>query len=191
MSEEKDDSEVKIEEQIRAHKEQGKVIWFFGRPCSGKTTLADRLAKDFDSLGISYQRLDGDIVRKKFTRDLGFSIEDRFENIRRMGYLAEALTEQGINVIASFVTPLRAYRLFLEKILRNRLILIECKASLDECIRRDVKGMYEKALLGEIKQFTGLTSPYEEGVGFNVLTEKFSEVECMDWIEEYLQEVEF
>jgi adenylylsulfate kinase len=141
----------------------GKVIWFFGRPCSGKSTLAKDLVETFKKRGMKVHWLDGDVVRKKFTKDLGFSIEDRFENIRRMGYLAQSLSMHEINVIASFVTPLRAYRLFLEKIIGRRLLFIECDCSLVECMKRDVKGMYEEALFGRIKDFTGLTSPYEGG----------------------------
>ena len=146
----------------------GKVIWFFGRPCSGKTTLADEIVSTFNVRGMRTHRLDGDIVRKKFTKDLGFSIDDRFENIRRMGYLAEALSKHGINVIASFVTPLRAYRFFLEEIFGRDIIFIECHAKIEECMKRDVKGMYKEALFGRIKGFTGLTSPYEEGDTENI-----------------------
>lgn len=169
----------------------GKIIWFFGRPCAGKTTLADKLYDSLDIKGMKCHRLDGDVVRKKFTKDLGFSIEDRFENIRRMGYLADALSQHGINVIASFVTPLRAYRLFLERILGDRLLFIECDSTLEVCMERDVKGMYEEALFGRIKGFTGLTSPYEDSLceenTFIIDTDVYNEEDSIKRIKGFLK----
>ena len=171
---------------------RGKVIWFFGLPSSGKTTLADELVKTFNVRDMRVHRLDGDELRKKFTKDLGFSVKDRFENIRRAGYLAEALAKHGINVIASFVTPLRAYRLFLERILGRDIIFIECHCSIEVCMRRDVKGLYEDALFGRIDDFTGLTSPYEEGDmdlrHYRVSTQHLTVLGCIREIKVYLQQ---
>ena len=173
---------------------RGKIIWFFGRPCSGKTTLADKLINTINARGMKWHRLDGDDVRKKFTRDLGFSVEDRFENIRRMGYLAQILSSHGINVVASFVTPLRAYRIFLELLLGRDLIFIECWATTEGCISRDVKGMYKKALTGEISNFTGLTSPYQDGDEDNrylrLYTERFNIDGCIGQIKTFLKSCE-
>ena len=135
------------------------VIWFYGLSGSGKTTLADLLAEKIPNS----QRLDGDIVRKDLTRDLGFDIGDRFENIRRVCFVADLLSKNGITVIASFITPLKAMRFYLKTVLGSRLKLIYVDCSLKRCIKRDPKGLYKKALRGEIDNFTGLTSVFEEG----------------------------
>jgi len=172
----------------------GKTVWFFGLPCSGKTTLAKKLVESFEKRGMRVHHLDGDVVRKKFTKDLGFSIDDRFENIRRMGYLAESLNKHGINVIASFVTPMRAYRYFLDKIFGKNIVFIECHASIERCMERDVKGMYEEALFGRIKDFTGLTSPYEMGPTYGKYhashTEALSQSDCVIKIRNFLERCE-
>jgi adenylylsulfate kinase len=135
-------------------------IWFFGLPCSGKTTIGDKLVCEFKKRGLPVERLDGDIVRGALTRDLGFSMKDRFEHIRRVTWVAKMLMKNGINVIASFITPLRAMRYYIRKEL-DKCLLVECKCCVETCMKRDVKGLYEQALDGNIGEFTGLTQRYE------------------------------
>lgn len=154
---------------------KGKIIWLYGLSGSGKTTLADLLAERIPNS----ERLDGDIVRKTLTRDLGFSIEDRFENIRRIAFVADLLSKHGVNVICSFITPLEVMRIYLRKVLGDRLRLIYIECSLEECIKRDPKGLYAKALSGEIEGMTGLTSPFEIGDDHSINTIIGSPRECI------------
>jgi len=140
---------------------KGFTLWFTGLPCSGKTVLADAIAKDFKERGLKVERLDGDIVRKSLTRDLGFTEEDRNLNIERVTFVAKLLTRNGVVVLASFVSPYNRIRAYS----RNEIgeyVLVYVKCSLEECENRDVKGMYTKARAGEIKDFTGINHPFEE-----------------------------
>jgi len=143
-------------------KEQtGFTVWFTGLPCCGKTTIADTVAKLLEKRGYKVQRLDGDIVRKDLTKDLGFSKEDRDENIRRVSHLAKNLTISGLIVLATFVSPYKARREKTRQEIEN-FVEIYVKCPVEVCKKRDVKGMYKKALAGEIKNFTGVDDPYEE-----------------------------
>lgn len=140
---------------------KGVTVWFTGLPCSGKTTIADKVAEALKAKGHKVERLDGDTVRKGLTSDLGFSREDRDENIKRVTFVANLLTRNGVKVLATFVSPYRERR----KKTRMEIgdfIEVYVRCSLDECMKRDVKGMYKKALAGEIKDFTGVDDPYEE-----------------------------
>ncbi len=140
---------------------KGFTLWFTGLPCSGKTVLADAIAEEFKVRGMKVERLDGDIVRKSLTKDLGFSEEDRNMNIERVTFVAKLLTRNGVAVLASFVSPYNKIRAYS----RNEIgeyVLVYVKCSLDECENRDVKGMYAKARAGEIKDFTGIDHPFEE-----------------------------
>ena len=140
---------------------KGVTVWFTGLPCSGKTTIADRVAEILKKEGYKVERLDGDIVRKHLTRDLGFTKKDREENLRRVGFVAKLLTRNGVIVLASFVSPYREIRKYLREEIGS-FIEVYVKASPEECARRDVKGMWAKAKAGEIKNFTGHDDPYEE-----------------------------
>ncbi|MHA1916656.1 MAG: adenylyl-sulfate kinase [Promethearchaeota archaeon] len=144
---------------IMEHK--GFTLWFTGLPCSGKTVLADRVAEDLKNIGMKVERLDGDIVRRSLTRDLGFTEEDRNMNIERVTFVAKLLTRNGVAVLASFVSPYEKIRSYSRNEIRN-YILVYVKCSLKECESRDVKGMYAKARAGEIKDFTGIDHPFEE-----------------------------
>jgi len=140
---------------------KGVTVWFTGLPCSGKTTIADRVAEALKKKGYKVERLDGDTVRKGLTSDLGFSKKDRDENIKRITFVAKLLTRNDVIVLATFVSPYRERRrLSREEI--GSFIEVYTKCSLEECMKRDVKGMYKKALAGEIKDFTGVNDPYEE-----------------------------
>jgi adenylyl-sulfate kinase len=140
---------------------RGVTVWFTGLPCSGKTTVADGVAEALRGQGYRVERLDGDIVRRSLTSDLGFSKEDRDENIKRVTFVAKLLTRNGVIVLATFVSPYRERRRkSREEIGEFMEVYVRC--SMEECMRRDVKGMYRKAMAGEITGFTGVDDPYEE-----------------------------
>jgi len=141
--------------------QRGVTAWFTGLPCSGKTTIADKVAVIMRDKGYRVERLDGDIVRKNLTSDLGFSKKDRDENIKRVTFVAKLLTRNGVAVLATFVSPYRERR----KKTREEIgdfVEIYTRCPVEVCIQRDAKGMYKKALAGEIKDFTGVDDPYEE-----------------------------
>ena len=141
---------------------KGFVLWFTGLPCCGKTTLALAVEKELRSLGLEKtERLDGDVVREGLTGDLGFSKEDRDKNIERVTFVAKLLSRNGVAVMASFVSPYRKARDKARKDCTNFIeVFVDCPV--EECEKRDVKGMYKKARQGEIKDFTGVDDPYEE-----------------------------
>lgn len=137
------------------------TLWLTGLPCSGKTTLAKRLKEELDNRGYKAVSLDGDDVRGKLNEDLGFSEEDRNENLRRIAHVAKLFNRNGNFVIASFVSPTNKYRKMVKEIIGNfKLVYVKC--SVEECEKRDVKGMYKKARKGQIKDFTGVSAPFEE-----------------------------
>jgi len=140
---------------------KGFTLWFTGLPCSGKSVLADAIAKDLKEMGMKVERLDGDIVRKSLTRDLGFTEEDRNKNIERVTFVAKLLTRNGVAVLASFVSPYNKIRAYSRKEI-GEYILVYVKCHVEICEERDVKGMYAKARAGEIKDFTGIDHPFEE-----------------------------
>lgn len=168
---------------------KGKVIWLYGRPCSGKSTLASSIAEGIKDKGISVITLDGDELRSGINCDLGYSLVDRHENIRRASETAKMLSEKGFWVVCSFVTPTVELRELVRKI-NNELELhqIYIHASLDVCKKRDVKGHYFKAEIEQFSDFTGISSPFEEPVGFHNMidTEKLniqkSTKKCLDFI---------
>ncbi len=141
--------------------QRGFTAWFTGLPCSGKTTVADVVAERLKERGYRVERLDGDIVRKGLTSDLGFSKEDRNENIKRVTFIAKLLTRNGVAVLATFVSPYRDRRAKTREEI-DEFIEIFTRTPVEVCIERDVKGMYKKALTGEISNFTGVDDPYEE-----------------------------
>jgi len=140
---------------------QGFVLWFTGLSASGKTTIAKAVEKELIERGIhDVQRLDGDIVRQDLTRDLGFSKEDRDENIRRITFVAELLSNNGVATMCSFISPYGNARANARARCRNFIeVYVECP--LETLVERDPKGLYKKALAGEIKGFTGVDDPYE------------------------------
>ena len=145
---------------MRGHK--GLVLWFTGLSGSGKSTLANALNEYLHSKGLSTFVLDGDNIRHGLCNDLGFSDEDRMENIRRIGEVANLFMNAGIITITAFVSPFKKDREKVRKIIGSTdFIEIYCAANLDVCEARDTKGLYKKARLGEIKEFTGISSPYE------------------------------
>jgi len=145
---------------------QGRVVWLFGRPCAGKTTIGNQLSENLRNYGCQVITLDGDELRATINRDLSFSTEDRTENIRRSAEMARILAKKGFFVVCSFVTPTNKLRDLINQLLfdvANELIYID--TSLEECKRRDTKGHYHQAEKGVINDFTGIGSPFEEPVG--------------------------
>ena len=140
--------------------QKGVTVWFTGMSGAGKTALAIPLEQELRRRGLKVERLDGDIVRQSLTRDLGFSKEDRDKNIERVTFVAKLLTRNGVAVLCSFISPYRAVRAKVHEEVGN-FIEVYCYASLETLMERDVKGLYKKALAGEIKNFTGISDPYE------------------------------
>jgi len=147
-------------EQLNGHR--GGLFWFTGLSGAGKSTLAHTVEEKLHQNGVRTFVLDGDNVRHGLCADLGFSEEDRKENIRRIGHMAMLYVEAGIVVLTAFISPFRADRDNVRKIAGNDFHEIYCKCSLEVCEDRDVKGLYKRARAGEIPDFTGISSPYEE-----------------------------
>lgn len=139
----------------------GATVWLTGLSGAGKTTICRRVEEKLAAAGLPVERLDGDVVRQQLCADLGFSREDRFRNIERVAYVAKLLTRNRVIVLASFISPYRSMRDYARKEI-GPFIEVYAKCSLEECIRRDVKGLYRKAINGEIAYFTGISDPYEE-----------------------------
>jgi adenylyl-sulfate kinase len=133
----------------------GFTLWFTGLSGAGKTTIAEVVGPELDARGHLVEYLDGDIVRTHLSKGLGFSKEDRDTNIERIGWVASRLTRHGAAVLVSAISPYEETR-------RHARELVEEHGAFEECARRDVKGLYEKAFRGEIKEFTGVSDPYEE-----------------------------
>ncbi|MCK4784450.1 MAG: adenylyl-sulfate kinase [Desulfobacteraceae bacterium] len=154
--------------------QKGVTLWFTGLPCSGKSTIADTVATELQQRGLKAERLDGDIIRKHLWKELGFSKEDRDENIRRAAFLARLLTKNGIAVLTSFISPYRELRDYARREIGD-FVEIYVKCPVEVCIQRDTRGMYKKALAGEIPNFTGVSDPYEEPLNPEVLIESDKE----------------
>ena len=138
----------------------GFVLWFTGLSGAGKTTIALALLPKLKELGMNVERLDGDVVRESLTKDLGFSKEDRDKNIERVTFVAKLLSRNNVAVLASFISPYAETRDYVRNETTN-FIEVYVSAPLEVCEERDVKGMYAKARSGEIKNFTGISDPYE------------------------------
>ena len=144
---------------------QGFTIWLTGLSGSGKTTLARLLIKELKARDVKVELLDGDEVRTNLSHGLGFSKEDRDTNIRRIGYVSRLLSRNGVGVIAAAISPYREIRDEVRNLITRdggEFIEVYVQCPIDVLIERDVKGLYKRALAGEIKQFTGVSDPYEE-----------------------------
>jgi adenylylsulfate kinase len=151
----------------------GFTIWLTGLSGSGKTTIAHAIGPELDRRGVVVEYLDGDTVRTHLSKGLGFSKEDRDTNIERIGWVAARLTRHGAGVIVAAISPYAEARAKARAMVDEFGTFIEVfvKASVEECARRDVKGLYEKAFAGEIKGFTGVDDPYEEPVSPELVLE--------------------
>ena len=142
----------------------GFTLWFTGLSGSGKSTIAHLVGPELDRRGLVVEYLDGDNVRTHLSKELGFSKEDRDAHIERVGWVASRLTRHGGAVIVAAISPYETTRRIAREMVEEVGTFVEVyvKASVDECAKRDVKGLYEKAFKGEIKEFTGVSDPYEE-----------------------------
>ncbi|MEO8446545.1 MAG: adenylyl-sulfate kinase [bacterium] len=166
------------------------VIWFTGLSGSGKSTLANKLEEKLFEKKILTYLLDGDNIRLGLNKDLGFSEQDRKENIRRIGEVAKLFVDAGMVVLTAFISPFRAERNFVRELMdRNDFIEVFVKCSLDVCEDRDVKGLYKKARSGEIKNFTGIDSPYEDPSDPEIVidTNKMSPEESVDLLMKFIE----
>jgi len=143
--------------------QKASVFWFTGMSGSGKSTIAESVERELFNAGYLVQVLDGDNIRKGICNNLSFSIEDRTENIRRISEVSRLMINAGIITLNSFVSPTNEIREYARQIIgEDNFHLIYVKASLEECEKRDVKGLYKKARAGLIKGFTGIDSPFDE-----------------------------
>ncbi|AFZ47260.1 adenylylsulfate kinase [Cyanobacterium stanieri PCC 7202] len=154
---------------------KGVTVWFTGLSGAGKTTISQVVAQKLKDAGYKLEVLDGDIVRTNLTKGLGFSKEDRDENIRRIGFVSNLLTRNGVIVIVSAISPYREIRDEVRGKIGN-FVEVFVNAPLATCEERDVKGLYKKARSGEIKMFTGISDPYEPPLN--------PEIECRTDLEE-------
>jgi adenylylsulfate kinase len=142
-------------------KKEGLVLWFTGLSGAGKSTLAEAVAPKLRAHGRKVEILDGDVVRTHLSKGLGFSREDRDLNIARIAFVAHLLQRNGVVVLVAAISPFRETRESARKLIGD-FVEVHVAPPLEECIKRDVKGLYAKAIAGEIQQFTGISDPYEE-----------------------------
>ncbi|NLN65664.1 MAG: adenylyl-sulfate kinase [Clostridiaceae bacterium] len=170
--------------------QKGLVVWLTGLSASGKSTIAVEAEKVLLGMGKVVYRLDGDNVRFGLNSDLGFSERDRFENIRRIAEVCALFQDAGIIVLASFISPLCTMRQLAREKARGSFLEVYVKADLLTCMKRDPKGLYEKARKGEIKNFTGISAPYEEPQNPELVlnTERDSLEDCVSQLVEKILE---
>ena len=155
--------------------DKGFTLWFTGLSGAGKTTISKLVSDELRARGSKLEILDGDVVRENLSKGLGFSKEDRDTNIRRIAFVADLLSRNGVPVITAAISPYREIRAEARELMGDRFIEVFVKASVEACAERDVKGLYEKAFKGEIKEFTGVSDPYEEPLDPEVTLETESE----------------
>jgi adenylyl-sulfate kinase len=170
----------------------GYVLWMTGLSGAGKTTIALILEEELQSRGCRFERLDGDVVRESLTRDLGFTKEDRDKNIERVSFVAKLLSRNSVGCVCSFISPYQAVR---DQVRANTTNFIEVfiDAPLDVVMGRDVKGLYQKAIAGEIPNFTGISDPFEapENPEIHIHTDQETPAESAQRILSYLEEARF
>ncbi|HDG62185.1 MAG TPA: adenylyl-sulfate kinase [Thermotoga sp.] len=182
---------VTKEDREKLLKQKGVVVWLTGLPASGKSTIARELEWRLYNMGKLAYVLDGDNIRHGLNSDLGFSPEDRKENIRRIGEVAKLFADAGIITITSFISPYREDRERARRLLKEgEFIEVYLKCPLEVLMERDPKGLYKKALAGEIKEFTGISAPYEEPLNPEIVleTDKETVEESTEKIISYLKE---
>ncbi|MDQ0162538.1 adenylyl-sulfate kinase [Aeribacillus alveayuensis] len=184
-------SKVTKEDRQKLNGHKSVVLWFTGLSGAGKSTLSVEVEKELHQRGIRTYILDGDNIRHGLNKNLGFSAEDRKENIRRIGEVSKLMVDAGIVTLTAFISPYREDRDMVRQLLGEKeFIEIYVKCSLEECERRDPKGLYKKARAGEIKGFTGIDDPYEapENPELVVETDKQTLEESVKKVITYLEE---
>jgi adenylylsulfate kinase len=179
---------VTTEQREHQNNHKGAVLWFTGLSGSGKSTISQALSKVLFQLGCRFTILDGDNVRHGLCSDLGFSPEDRSENIRRIGEVAKLFCTDGNIALCSFISPYDTDRQLVRQVIGKRFIEVFVKCPLDVCAQRDPKGLYKKALAGKIQNFTGLSAPYESPTNADITihTDKETIPEAVEKIIRYL-----
>lgn len=171
--------------------QRGLLVWFTGLSGSGKSTIANALEIKLRSKGFHTYLLDGDNIRTGLNKNLSFSLEDRTENLRRIAEVSHLMLDAGLITLASFISPLESERQMIRKIVgAENYFEVFINTSLEECERRDVKGLYKKARKGEIEEFTGISSPYEipQNPDLEINTEKTSVEEAVEIIFEIIKD---
>jgi adenylyl-sulfate kinase len=171
---------------------KGCVVWFTGLSAAGKSTIAVEVEKKLFEMGCHVFLLDGDNVRHGLNKNLGFSPEDREENIRRVAEVSKLFHDTGMICLSAFISPYRKDRLMARSLLEaGRFVEVFVQASIETCAKRDPKGLYRKAMAGEIKDFTGISAPYEEPDHAELIleTEKLSVPEAADLVVKKLKEI--
>ncbi|WP_456438913.1 adenylyl-sulfate kinase [Psychroserpens sp.] len=154
--------QISKEDRLASNKHNSLLLWFTGLSGSGKSTIANVVEQKLFEKGIKTYSLDGDNIRKGINNDLSFSPEDRTENIRRIAEVSNLMLDSGLVVLAAFVSPYKKDRENIRTIVKDvNFVEVYINTSVEECERRDVKGLYEKARSGEIKNMTGISAPYE------------------------------
>jgi adenylyl-sulfate kinase len=150
---------------------KGFCLWFTGLSGAGKSTIAEIAGVELEKRGVLVDHLDGDVVRTHLSKGLGFSREDRDTNILRIGFVAKLLVRHGAGVMVAAISPYRETRDMVREMIGDQFIEVFVATSLEECERRDVKGLYAKARSGEIKEFTGISDPYEAPLNAEIVVE--------------------
>ena len=187
----KHDYHISREDRNRQNKHGSLVLWFTGLSGSGKSTIASKLEERLFKQGVQTYALDGDNIRSGLNKGLGFSREDRFENNRRISEVAKLFMDAGMLTITAFISPLKEDRDQAKNIIgRENFLEIFVNTPLEICEKRDVKGFYAKARTGEIKNFTGVSAPYEapETPDFEIKTEEESVEESVERLLKFLEQ---
>ena len=182
-------SSISVDDRRELNKYKSCVIWFTGLSAAGKSTLANALNEKFHSMHIHGYVLDGDNIRHGLNKDLGFKPEDRQENIRRIGEVAKLFVDAGLIALTAFISPYKQDRNQARNLVKDsEFIEVYVKCELEECERRDPKGIYKKARDGEIKEFTGISAPYEEPIKPEIIIDTTSNSidECIQQLLDYL-----
>ncbi len=180
---------ITVEERRERYDYMSCVLWFTGLSAAGKSTLANSLCQRLHLMGVKSYVLDGDNIRHGLNKDLGFSPEDRKENIRRIGEVAKLFVDAGLIAMTAFISPYREDRDNARKLMNEgEFIEIFVRCPLQECERRDPKGIYKKARSGEVGEFTGISAPYEEPENPEIIldTDKMTLEECVEEVLTYL-----
>ena len=178
---------VTRERREKVNGQKGMVLWFTGLSGSGKSTIANALDDELNKLGKKTYILDGDNIRMGLNKDLSFSPEDRKENIRRISEVAKLFADSGTIVLTAFISPYIADRQDARDLIGEDFNEVFIDADVEECIKRDPKGLYKKALAGEIKGFTGIDAPYEKPTNAEIIIKNLSISESVEYLLKFIK----